>query len=514
MESSSSSNKRIAKNTMMLYIRMLLTMVVSLYTSRVVLNTLGVEDYGIYNVVGGVVIMFSSINSTMATAVQRFMNFEMGKKNFKKLNSIFNTSVIIHIGIALIILILLETIGLWFLNTKMDIPEGRMGAANWVFQFSLFAFMVNVMSVPYNAAIIANEKMEAFAYISILEVTLKLLIVFMLVWFSFDKLKLYAVLTFFVSVIIRIIYGVYSKRNFKECDFHWQWDKSLFKEMSSFAGWNMIGTTSTLVRTQGVNIVLNLFYGVFVNAAMGVANQVRGAVDSFVGGFMTAMNPQIVKNYASGDFDNLFKLIFKGSRYSFYLLLFLTTPILIETEFILKLWLKIVPQYAIEFVRLTLVLTLIESLSKTLIQTMFATGRIRNYQITVGGITLLNLPLAILFLYLNYSPQVVFFIGIAIAIISLFIRLIMLKSMINLNSSLYIKKVILNVISVGILSAIAPVSLLCFVEVSFVRLLSVVILSLISISITVYLVGLSTEEKVFLKGKVNVLIIRIFKSKI
>ena len=274
------------------------------------------------------------------------------------------------------------------LEHKMNISQERMNAANWVLQFSTFSFVATILSVPYNAAIIANEKMKAFAFISILEVSFKLLIVFSLSWFSFDKLKLYAVLMFLLSVLLRIVYGIYAKKNFKECRFQWKWDKNIFKEMTAFAGWNMIGVSSSILRTQGVNIVLNIFYGTFVNAAMGIANQVKSAIENFTNNFIVALNPQITKSFASGDKSYLMTLVFHGSKYAFYLLLFISLPIILEAEIILKLWLKTVPEYAVIFVRLTLVVSLIESLSKTLIQAMFATGKIRDYQLMVGSITL------------------------------------------------------------------------------------------------------------------------------
>ena len=383
----SANNKRIAKNTLFLYIRMIITMGVSLYTSRIVLSTLGVEDYGVYSVVGGVVAIFSSLNSTMAGAVQRFLNFEMGKNNHARLNKVFNTSIIIHVGIAVIIFILVELIGTWFLNSKMNIPNERLVAANWVLQFSLLTFIVNIISVPYNAVIIANEKMKVFAYISIIDVTLKLIIVFMLTLFNYDKLIMYSILMFLVSVIIRLIYGIYSKQNFEECRFKWLWDTPVFKEMTSFAGWNLIGVTSTLARTQGVNIVLNLFYGTVVNAAMGIANQVRQALELFVNNFTTALKPQITKSYALGDLKYMMDLVFQGTRFAIYLLFLITFPILLETDYILNIWLKNVPAHTIIFVQLVTVIVIIETLSKTLIQTMFAYGKIRNYQIHLRFLT-------------------------------------------------------------------------------------------------------------------------------
>lgn len=457
---------------------------------------------GFMALLGGLVILFSSINTTMATAVQRFMNFEMGKRNEEKLNTVFNTSVIIHIGIAVVIFLILETLGVWFLNNEMNISPERMNAANWVLQFSIFAFVVSVLSVPYNAAIIANERMKAFAYFGILEVFLKLLIVFMLNWFSFDKLKLYAVLMFVLSVIFRIIYGVYAKKNFKECSFHWEWDKGLFKEMTAFAGWNLIGVSSTLIRTQGNNIVLNIFFGAFVNAAMTIANTVKNAVEQFTGNFLVAISPQITKSYASEDRNYFLNLVYKGSKYAFYMLLFITLPLILESEFILKLWLKIVPEYAVIFVKLILFTALIESLSKLLIQAMFATGNIRNYQIIVGSITLMNLPLSILFLYWGYPPQVTLTIGIAIAIISLFVRIFMLNKMIGLSIREFSTNVLIKALNVSAIAVVLPLVLLYSLSSGMYRFLLVGLACAISVSLSVFFVGLTSSERILVKRKV------------
>jgi O-antigen/teichoic acid export membrane protein len=489
-------------------------MAVSLYTSRVVLNVLGVSEFGIYNVVGGVVMMFSSLNTTMATAVQRFMNFEMGRKNFKGLNDIFNTSVIIHIFIAVIVFVLLETVGVWFLNTQMNIQPMRMEAANWVLQFSIFTFVVTILSVPYDAVIIANEHMQAFALISIIEVSLKLLIVFALGWFDFDKLKLYAVLTFAVSVVLRFIYSNYSKKHFAEAKFKWEWHKNLFKEMFSFAGWNMIGVSSTLIRTQGINIVLNIFFGTIVNAAMGIANQVKTAVDQFSNNFLMALNPQITKSYAAGDHVYLFKLVFNGSKYAFFLVFFLTLPIIIETEYILSLWLKTVPDYTVIFVRLVLFISIIESMSKTLIQTMFATGVIKRYQIIVGSVTIFNLPISILFLYLGFEPQITMLIGIFIALIALQVRLQMLKTMVSLPVSTYYKEVILVVFLVAIVAVVLPLIVVLNFKPDFLRFILNVLLSFISVLGSVYFIGLSRSERNVFKEKFKSIIVEKLKINI
>lgn len=315
---SSENNKRIAKNTGILYIRMLFTMVVSLYTSRIILNTLGVEDFGIYNVVGGVVMIFSFLTSSMSNAILRFLSFEIGKKDFNQLKKVFSMSINIHAIIAVTIFVIAETIGLWFLNTKLVIPEERMNAANWVFQFSIFSFMFNIMRIPYNAIIIAQERMNFYAYASIIEVILKLIIVFLLVWFGFDKLKMYAIFVFCVTAIVWIIYITYCKRNFKETNYKYFWEKSLYKSLMNFAAWNLFGNIAVVAYSQGVNILLNIFFGPAINAARGIAFHVNSAVSGFVSGFQTSINPQIVKSYATDDKKYMQQLIFQGSKYSFF----------------------------------------------------------------------------------------------------------------------------------------------------------------------------------------------------
>jgi O-antigen/teichoic acid export membrane protein len=504
----SNNSKRIAKNSMMLYFRMIFTMAVSLYTSRVILDVLGVSEYGIYNVIGGVVMMFSAVNTTMATAVQRFMNFEMGRGNPQGLNAIFNTSVIIHLFIAIIVFVLLETVGVWFLNSKMNIDPSRMEAANWVLQFTILSFIVTILSAPYDAVIIANEHMHAFAIISIIEVLMKLFISFAIAWFDFDKLKLYAVLIFSVSVIMRIIYGSYSKKHFAEAKFKWEWHKKIFNEMLSFASWNLIGVSSTLIRVQGINIVINLFFGTIVNASMGIANQVKSAVDQFTNNFLMALNPQITKSYASGDNDYLFKLVFNGSKYAFYLVFFLTLPLIIETEYILKLWLKIVPEYTLIFVRLVLIISIIESLSKTLIQLMFANGNIRKYQIIVGSITILNLPISILFLYFGYQPQITLIISIFISLLALQVRLQMLKTMVSLPVKKYYSKVILIVVAVSLVSLIAPMFISFYMTPNLIRLIVNSFVCFFSIFGSIYFIGITKYERNIINNKIKAIVLK------
>ena len=311
MSQTSQNNKRIAKNTLLLYVRMLFMMAVNLYTSRVVLNALGVEDFGIYNVVGGVVAMFSVISGSLSAAISRFITYELGKGNNDRLNKIFSASVTIQLLLSLIIVILVESIGVWFLNVKMSIPTDRMLAANWVLQFSIATFVINLVSVPYNAAIIAHERMSAFAYISILEALGKLAIAYLIVVSPMDRLIFYALLMCSVAVIVRAVYGYYCKRHFAECTYHFHWDREILKKMFGFAGWNFIGASSAVLRDQGGNIIINLFAGPAVNAARGIAGQVNNAVTGFVSNFMTALNPQITKSYASGDREYMMTLIYQ-----------------------------------------------------------------------------------------------------------------------------------------------------------------------------------------------------------
>lgn len=313
------NNKRIAKNTLMLYIRMLFMMGVSLFTSRVILETLGVEDFGIYSVVGGIITMFAFINGGMVSATQRFITFEIGKGNVEKLKSVFSTSLQIHALISLIIILLGETVGLWFLYEKMVIPEARMDAAMWVYQCSIIACVVNIMSIPYNADIVAHEKMSAFAYISIVEVSLKLIIVYLLLLSPWDKLIVYAILLLLVQFSIRFVYSHYCHKHFEETNYKHQWNKPLLYEMISFAGWSFWGSLSVVLYTQGLNMLLNVFFGPVVNAARGIAVQVQSAVQQFTTNFQMALNPQITKNYAVGDLDQMHSLMFRSARFSFFL---------------------------------------------------------------------------------------------------------------------------------------------------------------------------------------------------
>lgn len=457
MSQSQDNNKRIAKNTLLLYFRMLITMFVSLYTSRVVLNTLGVEDYGIYNVVGGIIVILGFLNNAMAGATQRFLNIEIGKKDYVRLKKVFFTSLVIHALVAGIVLVMAETLGLWYLNTCMNIESCRMTAANWVFQFSVATFMVNIISVPYNATIIAHEKMSAFAYISILEVVLKLLIVYLLVLIPFEKLTVYAFLIFVVGVVLILIYGLYCKRHFKECtDLVKELDRPMMKEMLSFSSWTIFGNLGFIAHTQGIALVINYFFGVTVNAASGLANQVNGVVTSFVTNFMTAMNPQVVKTYAAEKYAEMYNLIVRGCQVSFYMLAFFVIPLTIEMPTILKLWLKIVPDYTVIFVRIVLFTSLFGAYSGILATAKGATGQIKAYQLTLTIMGLFHLPLAVFFFWLGYPPYYSMYIYMFIVIIQQVVRIQFVCKSIDLPLARFYKEVIARCLLILALGSIVP----------------------------------------------------------
>lgn len=492
------NNKRIARNTLLLYVRMLFIMAVSLYTSRVVLATLGEVDYGVYNVVGGVVVMFNMISVPLSIAVTRFLTFELGRGNVGKLQRVFSTSISIQLIISAVIVLLAETLGVWFLNTKMNIPSDRMWAANCVLQFSVITFIVNLLSVPYNAMIIANERMNIYAYISIVEVSLKLLVVYLLIISPWDKLAFYSVLLFLVALAVQMAYVIYCKRHFKECRWSRHLDRQLLKDMLGFSGWNFIGATSGICRDQGVNIVLNIFCGPIVNAARGIAMQVSNAVNAFVQNFMVALNPQITKSYATGDREYMLSLIFRGSRFSYYLLMVISMPIILNASWILHLWLSEVPEYTEIFVILILICALCDSISQPLIAAMFATGEVRNYQIVVGGIQILNLPVAYLLMKLDFPPQSTLVAALALAICCLLARLVMLRGMIGLSIRSFFVKVIVKALSVTILAGCAPIALAFIMDSSFKTFMVTSTASLICSTFTILYVGCTSGERQFI----------------
>lgn len=501
--SNSQNNKRIAKNTLLLYFRMLLTMGVGLYTSRVVLQTLGVEDFGIYNVVGGVVTLFSIISSTLSAAITRFLTFELGSGNRKELNKIFSASISIQIVLSLLIVLLAECLGPWYIHNKMILPPDRVFAANCCFQFSLFSFCLGLISVPYNALIVAHEKMSAFAYIGIIDAFSKLFIAWVISFGSFDRLIFYGLLLAVLSTIIRIIYGWYCKKNFEESHFHFSFDKKLIKTMFGFAGWNFIGASAGIIRDQGATIILNLFFGPTVNAAQAIAVKINSVVAGFSGNFMTALNPQITKSYANGEHKYMFNLIFQGARVSFYMVLLVSLPIILNARHILSIWLGTVPNETTLFVQLVLIMALFEVISYPLVTAMLATGNIRNYQILVGGLQFLNIPISYVLLKMGCFPQTVTIVAIFIGQLCLFARLFMLKKMIGLNIKTYIVTVYLNVLLVGFCSIVIPVILLKIMEPNAIKFISVSFAACISTIFSCWFVGCSKQDRQFVLSKIK-----------
>lgn len=449
--------RTIARNTLMLYVRMIFLLLVGFYTSRVVLDSLGENDYGIYSVVAGVVAMFTIISGALNSAVSRFITFEMGKGSAASLNKVYSTSVIIQIMLSLIVVAICEPVGIWFIKNEMTISPDRIPAALWVLQFAILSFVVNLMSVPQMASITAHEKMSAYAYIGILDGLLRLATALLILHSPIDRLVWYSALMALSVIIVRIAYGIYCRSNFPECRFRLVFEKGLVREMFSFAGWNFIGVTSGVLRDQGGNILVNLFFTTAMNAARGIAVQLNGAVQGFVTNFMTAVNPQITKSYASGDRDYMLSLVKKSSRMSFFLLFIIALPMLFNTEFLLEIWLKDVPAQSAAFVRLFLIFALSESLSNPLITAQLATGNIRNYQIIVGGLQLLNLPVSYVFLRHGAPAETTVAVSIVISQICMAARLALLKKMVGLSPKEFFRNVYIKVISVAAVSVILPV---------------------------------------------------------
>lgn len=476
---------------------MMFSMLVSLYTSRVILKYLGVEDYGIYNAVGGIVSMFGIISSSLSTSISRNLTFELGKGNRERTNKFFSMGINIQLLIISVIYLLGETAGLWFLNYKMIIPADRMTAANWIYQFSLGTFAFNLISVPYNASIIAHEKMATFAYIGILEIVLKLIVVFMLIISPIDKLVFYGLLLFSISILIRSIYQIYCRKHFEECSYHFTKEKEIFNEMFSFAIWNFIGSTSGILRSQGVNILLNLFFGPVVNAARAIATHVNTSINSFVGNFMTALTPQITKAYAQGNYSYLLQCIYRGSKFSFFLLYFLSLPVLIETEYILRLWLVNVPDTTVWFVRFILLFSLVDTYSRALINANNATGDIKIYQMVIGSLNLTVLPFAYIALKLGAPAESTVLVSVIVSLVGLYPRIYFNKKHFPVTYVDFTVRVLLPTIITGIVGFILPYIIYRTLHESILSLLIVILVSFISAGASIAAFGCTKEERSF-----------------
>lgn len=496
MASDIGNNKRIAKNTLVLYFRMLFTMGVSLYTSRVVLNTLGIEDFGIYNVTGGVVGMLGFLNGTLASGTQRFLTFQIGKGDLSKLKETFSAALNTHIILAIIIFVLAETVGLWFLIYKMNIPADREYAALWVYQLSILVTLLSIIQIPYNASIIAHERMNIYAYVSIVDVCLKLIIVYMLAVSGYDKLIVYSILIFIVHLIIFGIYWIYCKKEYPECRFSKSPNKDIYKSMLTFSGWNMFGSVAFIGATQGVNILLNIFFGPAVNAARGVAVQVNNAVYSFVNNFQVAVNPQIIKLYATGQIQELHTLLFQNAKFSFCIMWCLLLPVLLKLEYILQLWLVEVPAETAFFCRLILLQSLVSCVNRPFVTAIHATGKIKWMSLTSGIVLLSILPISYVLLKAGYPPYIPFIVYLVATIGELNINVYLLNRWISLSLHTLLKKVCNPIMAILICTLPIAYTLNSVSSESFSDFLLVVILSVILVVTAVYYIALDKAMKI------------------
>ena len=511
MSDYSANNKRLVKNTLLLYMRMLLTMAISLYTSRVVLNALGVEDYGIYNLVGGVVALFSAASTTLNVAINRFITYELGTGNKEKLNKIFCTSLNVQFVVIVFLFIIAETFGLWYLNNRMVIPSERLIATNWCFQLTIISFAISLLNVPYNSSIIAHEKMSAFAYISIIESIGKLFIAWTIMITSYDRLIVYSFLMMLFVIVIWSIYAIYCRCKFEECKYNLIFDNALIKEMIGFVGWAFIGVSSWALQKYGFVILINLFFGPMVNAAYAIASQVESAVTSFANNFMMALNPQITKAYAVNNKEYMFTLMYQGARFSSYIMLLLAMPVILNTHFILELWLKQVPEHTVLFVQLVLFLSMLSCISGTLNTAQIATGKIKRYQLVVSPINLLNVPMAYIVYYYGYIPESIVIVSLFVNHVALIASVIILHDMIGISIWQYFKKVYFNVVKVCLLAFVIPLLFSKYMENNFTGFLLVTIISICSSLLVVLFIGCRRKEREMLYVKARNQICKIFK---
>lgn len=495
-ETKSETNKRIAKNTIALYIRMVFAMLVSLYTSRVVLQTLGVDDFGTYGVVGGIVTLFAFVNNTLVGSIQRFLNFEIGKNNPEGVTKVFSNGFHVQVVFSGIIILLGETIGLWYLNNFINVPESRMYAANWVYQFAILTTVLRIIRSPFNASMIAYERMTVFAIIGIVDVCMKLAIVYLLLISPFDRLISYAALGALVSTGITLFYVYYNNTHFKDCHIEHRIEKPLLKQMLSFSGWNIFGSASLLATFQGVDLIINYFHGVAVNAALTIANQVYGAAYSLTSNFQTAFNPQITKTYARGNMNDLFDLICRTTRYSFFLVIICALPLLFECGGLLTFWLGIVPNYAKEFCDFMVLICVVDALSGPLWMSVYATGKIKKYQIIISSILFLNFPITAICMYAGMSPVWALVIRFLVTIGGYLYRLIYLITKMDMPFKYYMYSVIKPCGIVFILAVLIVLGLHYSLHLHTVPM---TLLLLLTTGTVIISIGLNKNERLALK---------------
>lgn len=489
-----SENKRIVKNTLMLYFRQILILLTSLYTVRIVLQALGAEDYGIYNVVAGTVTMFGFLTNSLAGASQRFFSFELGQGNSESLQKIFSLMLAIYILLAITILFFAETVGLWFVKNKLTIPATRINAAVWVYQASIFSFIISILTTPYMAAIIARENMKIYAYASVIEAILKFLVALSLSFMP-DKLIAYGFLLLIITFLNTVVYRIYCCKHYKECHFVFYWDKEKFKEIVSYSCWNLFGSSISIIKNQIMNILLNIFFNPVVNAARSISVQVNNAVNSFAGNFTTAMRPQIIKQYAAGKNDKAIQLVFYGCKYTFFLMYIFALPLILEMNYILRLWLSRPPEMAVIFTRLALIDVVIASVSYQIMTLAQATGKIKLYQSVVGGILLLNLPVSYIVLKLGASAYSVMIVAIVISIVATIIRLLILRLLVSFSIKKFLRDCILPIFSVVLIASVIPCFFHYIMEENFFRLCIVFISAIFLTLLSIITFGLSHGER-------------------
>ena len=501
------NNKRIAKNTLMLYIRMGLVMLISLYVSRVVLKVLGENDYGIYNVVGGVVVMFSFLSRTLASASQRYFAFELGRGDHEKLNRIFNINLLLFCIVIGIIIILAETVGLWFLHHKMTVPDERMYAANWIYQFSILSFCTNLIAIPYQAVIIAREKMHFYAFVGIMEALLNLTFAIMLSFLDWnaDRLIIYGALMLVVHIMTNSGYVIVSRKRFEETKIKYYWEREQVREIVSYSGWNLFGAIASVVRSQGINLLINVFFNPAINAARGLSYQINNALNQFASNFYTAVRPQVTKYYAQGDKSATFSLVFSSSKFCFFLLLLGAVPVLTFPHEVLDIWLVDIPEYTELFMNLVIIVGLIDSISNPLMTLAQATGRVKVYQAVCGSIIILNLPVSWLFLSLGYPAEATLYVAIIVAFIALIARLIILNSMIDFPLIEFIIKVLIRLVLTATLAMFLSHLIKLFWDEKGTLIVRLFLLlgSVLITAFSIITIGLNKHERKMLFGYLN-----------
>ena len=505
------NNQRIAKNTFLLYLRTIFVLAVSLYTSRLVLKVLGVDDYGIYQVVGGMVTMFGILSNALSAAISRFITFELGSGKAERLKRLFSTSVVVQYVLAGIVFIIAEVVAIWFMETEMQLPKGREFAAKCVLHCSLFTFCVNLISIPYNACIIAHEHMKAFAYMSVVDVVLKLIACLGVMCIPIDKLISYSIFLAVISISIRILYWLYCKKHFEETRGSVAFDWCIFKEMLGFSGWSFLTNANGILNTQGVNMLINVFFGVTVNASRGISSQVESAVLQFVNNFTMAVNPQIIKSYAAGDIQGLYTLICRGAKFAYFAMFIMVLPLVCETPYMLSVWLTIVPPHTVIFVQLSLILGIFDCIGFSSYTACMATGRIRLYSITLAIIGALEFPLT--WIFFTYGAPVVstYYLYIFVKILVLIARVILLRDMVGLPPQMYIIEVLIPILLTTLIAIIPSLLIISFFPSSFVRLCISVIVAIISVGLSALYIGMTQREREEILEKVNSVVNRLKK---